>query len=81
MGCKQDAEDIFDGSHVLGASRGDIVGSGIGGLGVGTILQDLHEAFLEDYGGVGEKRDHIGDWFDARLQEIATCAFECDIEG
>ncbi|BDA48677.1 Ankyrin repeat and BTB/POZ domain-containing protein 1 [Coccomyxa sp. Obi] len=77
----RDAEDIFDGSHVLGASRGDIVGSGIGGLGIGTILQDLREAFLEDYGGIGEERDRSGDWFDARLQEVATCAFERDVDG
>ncbi len=77
----QDVEDIFDGSHVLGASRGDIVGSGIGGLGIGTILQDLREAFLEDFGGAGEERDRSGDLFDARLQEVATCAFERDFEG
>ncbi len=77
----QDAEDIFDGSHVPGASRGDIVGSGIGGLGIGTILQDLREAFLEDYGGIGEERDRTGDWFDARLQEVAPCAFERDLDG
>ena len=38
--------------------------------------QDLREAYLEDFGGVGEERDRTGDWFDARLQELATCAFE-----
>lgn len=39
-------------------------------------LQDLREAYLEDFGGLGEERDTTGDWFDARLQELATCAFE-----
>ncbi|CAL5223847.1 g6430 [Coccomyxa viridis] len=72
----QDGEDIFDGSHIAGPSRGRIEGSGIGGAGIGTILQDLREAYLEDFGGLGEERDQTGDWFDARLQELATCAFE-----
>ena len=35
----QDGEDIFDGSHIAGPSRGRIEGSGIGGAGIGTILQ------------------------------------------
>ena len=35
----QDAEDIFDGSHVAGASRGRIEGGGVAGPGIGTILQ------------------------------------------
>ena len=39
-------------------------------------MQDLREAYLEDFGGLGEERDQTGDWFDARLQELATCAFE-----
>ncbi len=39
-------------------------------------MQDLREAYLEDFGGLGEERDRTGDWFDARLQELATCAFE-----
>ncbi|CAK0738830.1 hypothetical protein CVIRNUC_001099 [Coccomyxa viridis] len=72
----QDGEDLFDGSHVAGPSRGRIEGSGLGGAGIGTILQDLREAYLEDFGGLGEERDTTGDWFDARLQELATCAFE-----
>ena len=36
---EQDAEDLFDGSGVAGASHGRIEGSGVGGLGIGTILQ------------------------------------------
>jgi len=47
---------------------------------LGLSTQDLKEAFLEDFGGLGEERDCSGDWFDARLQELATCAFEQDIE-
>ena len=35
----QDGEDLFDGSHVAGPSRGRIEGSGLGGAGIGTILQ------------------------------------------
>lgn len=35
----QDGEDLFDGSHIVGPSRGRIEGSGIGGAGIGTILQ------------------------------------------
>ena len=35
----QDGEDLFDGSHIAGPSRGRIEGSGIGGAGIGTILQ------------------------------------------
>ena len=35
----QDGDDIFDGSHIAGPSRGRIEGSGIGGAGIGTILQ------------------------------------------
>ena len=35
----QDGEDIFDGSHIAGPSKGRIEGSGIGGAGIGTILQ------------------------------------------
>jgi hypothetical protein len=36
---RQDAEDLFDGSGVAGASHGRIEGSGATGLGIGTILQ------------------------------------------
>lgn len=39
-------------------------------------MQDLREAYLEDFGGDGDERDQSGDFFDARLQEVATCAFE-----
>ena len=46
------------------------------GQGHPPAAQDLREAFLEDFGGAGEERDRSGDWFDARLQELATCAFE-----
>ena len=35
----QDGEDLFDGSHIAGPSRGRIEGSGLGGAGIGTILQ------------------------------------------
>ena len=34
-----DSEQLLDGSHVAGASRGNIEGSGLGGLGGGTLLQ------------------------------------------
>ncbi len=37
--CVQDGRDILDGSAVAGASRGNIEGGGLGGAGVGTILQ------------------------------------------
>ncbi len=35
----QDSEELLDGSHVVGASRGNIEGSGVGGVGIGTLLQ------------------------------------------
>jgi hypothetical protein len=35
----QDSEELLDGSHVVGASRGNIEGSGVGGAGIGTLLQ------------------------------------------
>ena len=38
-GAAQDAEDLFDGSGIAGASHGRIEGSGATGLGIGTILQ------------------------------------------
>lgn len=67
----QDGSDIFDGSNVAGASLGNIVGSGVGGEGIGTIIQDLREAYLEDFGGSGHSRDLCATSFDERLLEIA----------
>jgi hypothetical protein len=37
--CGQDGRDILDGSAVAGASRGNIEGGGLGGAGIGTLLQ------------------------------------------
>ena len=35
----RDVELLLDGAHLPGASRGNIEGGGVGGLGQGTILQ------------------------------------------
>ena len=46
-----DAEELLegtaDGAGITGASRGNIEGGGVGGAGVGTLLFDLREAYLE----------------------------------
>ena len=64
--------DLLDGSFVLGASKGDIVGGGLGGVGVGTLLQDLREAYLQDFSGVsGQERDKSASYFDAQLNTFA----------
>ena len=70
---------MYDGSLVLGASKGAIEGSGIGGLGVGTLLQDLREAYLHNYGGLEEnERDTSAKWFDTQLEAMATKAQQLD---
>lgn len=63
--------DILDGSSVSGASHGNIEGSGVGGLGIGTLLQDLREQYLELFGGTGKHRDAAAKQFDAQLRDIA----------
>ena len=71
--------DLLDGSFVAGASKGDIQGGGIGGLGVGTLLQDLREAYLHDYDGLGaDKRDKIAKQYDSQLQDLALKALQLD---
>lgn len=65
--------NLLDGQGVLGASKGNIVGSGLGGAGVGTLLQDLREAYLQDYGGseYQGQRDARAKQFDQRLEILA----------
>jgi hypothetical protein len=69
--------DILDGSNIGGASHGKIEGSGVGGLGIGTLLQDLRETFLEMFGGTGKHRDRAAKLFDAQLRDIATAGQSC----
>ncbi|DBA84084.1 hypothetical protein WJX77_009279 [Trebouxia sp. C0004] len=73
----KDAIDILDGSSIGGASHGKIEGSGVGGLGIGTLLQDLRETFLEMFGGTGKHRDRAAKLFDAQLRDIATACQSC----
>jgi hypothetical protein len=75
--CAQDTIDILDGSSIGGASHGKIEGSGVGGLGIGTLLQDLRETFLEMFGGTGKHRDRAAKFFDAQLRDIATAGQSC----
>ena len=72
--------DLLDGSSILGASKGSIVGGGIGGAGIGTILQDLREAYLQDFGGSeGLKlRDKRAKEFDQRLEILAARSLQED---
>ena len=66
---------------MAGASKGDIQGGGIGGLGVGTLLQDLREAYLHDYDGLGaDKRDKIAKQFDSQLQNLALKALQLELD-
>lgn len=62
--------DLLDGSYVLGASKGSIIGGGVGGAGIGTILQDLREAYLQDCGEA--ERDKLAKEFDSRLETLAA---------
>lgn len=43
--------------------------------GLGTLLQDLREDFLETFGGIGEARDRCAADFDERLASLAAEAF------
>ena len=43
----------------------------MGGLGIGTLLQDLREQYLELFGGSGKHRDAVAKQFDAQLNDIA----------
>ncbi|KAK9821294.1 hypothetical protein WJX81_002004 [Elliptochloris bilobata] len=56
---------------ITGASHGNIEGGGIGGAGVGTLLFDLREAYLEDRGGAGEMRDTCAAHFDVGTEDAA----------
>ena len=67
-------ECLLDGSNITGASRGKIEGSGATGLGMGSLLQDLREAYLERFGGTGQGRDAVARHFDVRLQALAARA-------
>ena len=73
--------DLLDGSAILGASKGDIVGGGVGGAGVGTILQDLREAYLQDFSESqwGDQRDKVAKEFDRRLSMLAVRSVQNDI--
>jgi len=58
---------------VAGASGGNIEGGGVGGLGFGTLLQDLRESYLEHAKAEpGAGRDQKAALFDKRLQQIAA---------
>ncbi|KAL0047428.1 hypothetical protein WJX82_003178 [Trebouxia sp. C0006] len=72
----KDTIDILDGSSIGGASHGKIEGSGVGGLGIGTLLQDLRETFLEMFGGTGKHRDRAAKMFDAQLRDIAKAGIQ-----
>ena len=41
---------------------------------MGTLLQDLREAYLEDFGGLGIQRDQCASSFDRRLHAVALRA-------
>ena len=70
----QGSSDLLDGSNIAGASRGKIEGSGATGVGIGSLLQDLREAYLERFGGTGQGRDAVARHFDVRLQALAARA-------
>lgn len=78
LNVQDDIDDMLDGSGIAGASRGDIEGGGVGGLGVGTLLQDFREAYLEAHGGSSADRDKHATKFDDRLLEIARTALPAD---
>ena len=67
----QGTGDLLDGSNIPGASKGNIEGGGATGLGLGTVLQDLRETYLEMFGGTGKERDQAAKLFDAQLRAIA----------
>ncbi len=61
--------------QVQGASRGNIEGGGVGGLGMGSLLQDLREKYLEmtvDQGGTGAGRDMVARMLDLRLLRLIS---------
>lgn len=43
--------------------------------GLGTLLQDMREDYLEAFGGIGEARDRCAASFDERLASLAAEAF------
>lgn len=68
----QGTGDLLDGSNVPGASKGNIEGGGASGLGLGTVLQDLRETYLELFGGTGKERDQAAKVFDVQLRAVAV---------
>lgn len=63
-------EDVLE---IEGRSAGNIEGGNIGGVGRGTILQDLRDAYLE--GKAGATRDANAVQFDEQVLRIkATVA-------
>ena len=74
---------MLDGSNILGASRGSIVGGGVGGAGIGTLLQDLREAYLQDHGGLSgvDSRDQCAKEFDHRLEHLAARSLQVNKEA
>lgn len=68
----QGTGDLLDGSSIPGASKGNIEGGGATGLGLGTVLQDLRETYLEMFGGTGKARDQAAKVFDAQLSAVAA---------
>lgn len=62
-----------DAAAVAGASGGNIEGGGISGIGAGTLLQDLREAYLEHVVVAGDLgRDEKAALFDQHLKQIAA---------
>lgn len=59
------------------------MGGGIGGAGVGTILQDLREAYLHDQDYAesvwGSQRDKLAKEFDQRLATLAARSLQEDL--
>ncbi len=48
--------------------------------GVGTLLQDMREDYLEAYGGEGEARDRCAAQFDEQLASMASEAFSQEVD-
>eukprot|EP00803_Ostreobium_quekettii_P005245 evm.model.scf_13EXC.1 EVM.evm.TU.scf_13EXC.1 scf_13EXC:58203-61583(+) len=69
-----DVDRLLDGSGVPGASRGCVEGGGLGGLGMGTLLQDLREKYLEISGAEGSNRDEVAGRFDTRLLDFTVAS-------
>jgi len=59
---------VEDADDIAGASGGNIEGGGVSGLGRGTILQDMREAYLEST--FGATRDAQASKFDEQLLSL-----------